>query len=272
MAAEAIGLIAGNGRFPLLFAEAARTQGVDVIAVAHRGETPAEIEGLVRAVTWVRVGELGKIVRVFKRAGVRRAVMAGGIKKPRQLGGFRPDLRGAAFIARTRSLKDDVLLRGVAAELERDGITVVESTLFLGALVPAEGVLTKRAPTAREAEDVRFGLEVAKGIGRWDIGQSVVVKQGAVLAVEGIEGTDAAIRRGAELGHGDVVVVKVSKPTQDLRFDVPAIGPTTVDVLREVGARVLALEAGRSIIIDREAVIVAADQAGLALVAVRGDS
>ncbi len=271
MAVETIGLIAGNGRFPLLFAEAARGQGVDVVAVAHRGETPAEIEDLVRAVTWVRVGELGKIVRVFKRAGIRRAVMAGGIKKPRQLGGFRPDLRGAAFIARTRSLKDDVLLRGIAADLERDDITIVESTLFLGGLVPGEGVLTKRAPSTRESEDVRFGLEVAKGMGRWDIGQSVVVKRGAVLAVEGIEGTDAAIRRGAELGHGEVVVVKVSKPGQDLRFDVPAIGLTTIEILREVGARVLALEADRSIIIDREEVIVAADEAGLSIVAVRGD-
>jgi len=270
MAAEAIGLIAGNGRFPLLFAEAARAQGVEVVAVAHRGETPSEIEDLAPSVTWVRVGELGKIVRVFKRAGVRRAVMAGGIRKPRQLGGFRPDLRGAAFIARTRSLKDDVLLRGIAADLERDGITIVESTLFLGALVPAEGLLTKRAPSAQEAEDIRFGLEVAKGIGRWDIGQSVVVKRGAVLAVEGIEGTDAAIRRGAELGHGEVVVVKVSKPTQDLRFDVPAVGLTTVEVLQEVGARVLALEAERSIIIDRDDVIAAANRAGLSIVAVRG--
>jgi DUF1009 family protein len=267
MTSEPIGLIAGNGRFPLLFAEAAREQGVAIVAVAHRGETPEEIAGLVPEVTWVRVGELGRIIKVFKRAGVRRAVMAGGIQKPRQLTGFRPDLRGAAFLARTRSLKDDVLLRGVADELERDGITVVSSTLFLGALVPAAGVLTRRAPSAREWEDVRFGFRVAKDIGRWDIGQSVVVKQGAVLAVEGIEGTDAAIRRGGGIGRGDVVVVKVSKPHQDLRFDVPAVGRTTVDVMREVDGRVLALEAGRTIVIDRDEVIAAANAAGIALVA-----
>jgi DUF1009 family protein len=268
MAAERIGLIAGNGRFPLLFVEAAREQGVGIVAVAHRGETPAEIETLVPEVTWVRVGELGKIIKVFKRAGVRRAVMAGGIRKPRHLADFRPDLRGAAFLARTRSLKDDVLLRGIAGELERDGITIVESTLFLGALVPTAGVLTTRQPTSREWDDIRFGSQVAKAIGRWDIGQSVVVKQGAVLAVEGIEGTDAAIRRGGELGRGNVVVVKVSKPTQDLRFDVPAVGATTVEVLHDVGARVLALEAGRTIIIDRAAVIAAANAAGIAIVAV----
>jgi UDP-2,3-diacylglucosamine hydrolase len=264
---EPVGLIAGNGRFPLLFAEAARRQGVPVVAVAHQGETPEALAALVGEVTWVRVGELGKIIRVLKQAGVRRAVMAGGITKPRQLADFRPDLRGAAFLARTRSLKDDVLLRGVADELERDGITVVSSTLFLGALVPEAGVLTRREPRAREWEDVRFGFRVAKDIGRWDIGQSVVVKQGAVLAVEGIEGTDAAIRRGGTIGHGDVVVVKVSKPTQDLRFDVPAVGPTTIDVLCEVGGRVLALEAGRTIVIDRDQAVAAADRGGVAIVA-----
>ena len=266
--AERIGLIAGNGRFPLVFAETARREGVEVVAVAHRGETPAEIAGLVAELTWIRVGELGKMIRTFKRAGVRRAVMAGGLAKPRHLADFRPDVRGAAFIAKTRSLKDDVLLRGVAAELEHDGIAVVESTLFLGALVPAAGTLTRAEPTAREWEDVRFGFAVAKDIGRWDIGQSVVVKGGAVLAVEGIEGTDAAIRRGGELGQGGVVVVKVSKPIQDLRFDVPAVGVTTVGVLREVGGRVLALEAGRTIMLDREALIAAADAAGIAVVAV----
>jgi len=264
--AERIGLIAGNGRFPLIFAETARRQGVEVVAVAHRGETLPEIAAFVAELTWVRVGELGRIIRVFKRADVRRAVMAGGITKPRHLADLRPDLRGGAFLAKIRSLKDDVLLRGVAAELEREGIAVVESTLFLGALVPAAGTLTRAAPRAREWEDIRFGFRVAKDLGRWDIGQSVVVKGGAVLAVEGIEGTDAAIRRGGELGRGGVVVVKVSKPMQDLRFDVPAVGMTTIEVLREVGGRVLAVEAGRTVMLEREAVLAAADAAGIAVV------
>jgi DUF1009 family protein len=265
--AERIGLIAGNGRFPLLFAETARRQGLEVVAVAHRGETPEEIASQVAELTWVRVGELGKIIRVLKRAGVRRAVMAGGVSKPRHLKGIRPDLRGAAFLARTRTLKDDVLLRGIAAELERDGITVVESTLFLGALVPQSGTLTRAEPDASTWEDIHFGFAVAKDIGRWDIGQSVVVKARTVLAVEGIEGTDAAIRRGGELGRGGVVVVKVSKPTQDLRFDVPAVGPATIGVLQEVGGRALALEAGRTIMLDREELLRAADAAGITVVA-----
>ncbi len=265
---ERIGLIAGNGRFPLLFAAAARAAGVEVVAVAHQHETPEEIADLAAEVTWVRVGELGKIIRVLKQAGVRRAVMAGGIRKPRQLSDFRPDFRGAAFIAKTRSLRDDVLLRGVASELEHDGIAVVESTLFLGRLVPEVGTLTRKAPKSREWEDVRFGVQVARDIGRWEIGQSVVVKRHTVLAVEGIEGTDQAIRRGGELGRGGVVVVKVSKPGQDLRFDVPAVGQTTIEVMRDVGARVLALEAGRTIMIDRDEVVRAADAAGIAIVAV----
>lgn len=271
MTPERIGLIAGNGRFPLLFAAAAQRAGVEVIAVAHQHETPDEIADLVAHVTWVRVGELGRIIRVLKQAGVRRAVMAGGIKKPRQLSDFRPDFRGAAFIAKTRSLRDDVLLRGVAAELEHDGILVVESTLFLGDLVPTPGTLTRKAPRTREWEDVRFGVQVARDIGRWEIGQSVVVKRRTVLAVEGIEGTDLAIRRGGELGRGGVVVVKISKPGQDLRFDVPAVGLTTIDVMREVGARVLAVEAGRTIMIDRDELVRAADVAGISVVAVTVD-
>jgi UDP-2,3-diacylglucosamine hydrolase len=266
--ADRIGLIAGNGRFPLIFAETARGEGIEVVAVAHQGETPDDIARLVPDITWVRVGELGKIIKTFKRAGVRRAVMAGGISKPRHLGDFRPDLRGAAFIARTRSLKDDVLLRGIAAELERDGITIVESTLFLGALVPREGTLGKVQPKSRDWDDIRYGFIVAKDIGRFDIGQSVVVKERTVLAVEGIEGTDAAIRRGGELGRGGFVVVKVSKPSQDLRFDVPAVGPGTIAIMREVGGRVLALEAGRTIMLDRADLLRAADAAGIAVVAV----
>jgi DUF1009 family protein len=264
--AERLGLIAGNGRFPLLFAASARRLGIEVVAVAHRGETPEEIASLVADLTWIRVGELGKIIRTFKRAGVSRAVMAGGISKPRHLAGLRPDVRGAAFLARTRSLQDDVLLR-VAAELARDGIAVVESTLFLGDLVPRAGVLGRRKPSAREREDIRFGFRVAKDVGRWDIGQSVVVKNGAVLAVEGIEGTDAAIRRAGELARGGIVVVKVSKPQQDLRFDVPAVGATTIEVLGAVGGRVLALEAGKTIMLDRDALLAAADAADIAVVA-----
>lgn len=266
---EPIGLIAGNGRFPLLFSEAAHREGCRVVAVAHRGETPEEIEGVADEVTWVRVGELGKIIRTFQGAGVRRAVMAGGIRKVRLLSGFRPDLRGAAFLARVGSFHDDALLRGIADELARDGIEVVSSTTFLTSLVTPQGPLGRLRPKNAHWRDVAMGFRVAKDIGRWDVGQSVVVRGGIVVAVEGIEGTDACIRRGGELGREGAVVVKVSKPEQDLRFDVPAAGPETITVMREAGARVLALEAGRTIVLDREELVRCADEARIVVLGVR---
>lgn len=267
-----LGLIAGNGVFPRLVARGAREAGVEVVACAHVGETEPEIEGEVASCTWVRVGELGKIIRTLKGAGCERAVMAGGITKARLFGGFRPDLRGAAFLARMRTLYDDKLLRGVAAELESEGIRVIPSTEYLPRLVPKPGVLTRRGPRSRERADVAFGVEVAKTIGVHEIGQTVVVKDGLVLAVEAVEGTDAAIRRGGELARKGAVVVKVSKPQQDLRFDVPAVGPETIRLMAEVGATVLALEAGKTVILEREATIEAAQAAGIVVLAVEVDS
>src|SRR4051794_9462023 len=177
-----LGLIAGNGIFPRLVARGAREAGVEVVAVAHLGETEPELEGEVTSCTWIRVGELGKMIRTLKQAGCERAVMAGGITKARLFHGFRPDLRGAAFLARMRTLYDDKLLRGIADELESDGIKVISSTEYLPRLVPLPGVLSRRAPRARERADVAYGLEVAKAIGSHEIGQTVVVKNGLVLA------------------------------------------------------------------------------------------
>src|ERR1051325_93191 len=188
---ETIGLIAGNGRFPLIFAETAKREGVRVVAVAHRGETDPAIDGFVDAVTWVRVGELGKMIRTFREAGVRRAVMAGGLSKA---GGFRgglPDLRGAGFLARLRSFRDDALLRGVASEFESDGIAIVPSTTFLSTIVAHLGTLGSHAPKKRECQYVAYGFRVAKEICRFDVGQLIVVRGGVALAVEGMEGTDA---------------------------------------------------------------------------------
>lgn len=265
---ETIGLIAGNGRFPLIFAETARREGCRVVAVAHRGETDEEIESFADEVTWIRVGELGKIIRVFRRAGVRRAVMAGGIQKVRLFSGFRPDLRGAAFLARVGSFHDDALLRGLARELEDDGIEVVASTLFLGSILAHEGLLGHVKLRRGDWKDVALGYRVARGVGAFDVGQSVVVRDGIVIAVEGIEGTDACIRRGGALGRGAVIVVKVSKPGQDLRFDVPAVGPGTIAALAEVGGRVLAVEAECTILLDREQFLAAADAAKIVVVGV----
>ena len=265
---EAIGLIAGNGRFPMLFTEAAHREGCRVVAVAHRGETSEEIEGTADDVTWVKVGELGKIIRTLKAAGVERAVMAGGIRKTRLLSSFRPDFRGAAFLTRVDSVHDDALLRGIADELAREGIEVVSSTAFLTTLVTPEGPLGRARLKRGDWKDIVMGFRVAKDVGRWDVGQSVVVHGGIVLALEGIEGTDACIRRGAELGREGVIVVKVSKPAQDLRFDVPAAGPETIAVMRETGARIFALEAGRTILLDREELVSAADEARIAVIGV----
>jgi hypothetical protein len=267
---ERIGLIAGNGRFPVVFAQRARRLGVEVVGIAHRGETDPDIEAELAAVTWISTGQIGALIDALKAAGVTRAVMAGGITKPRLFEDFQPDDRGLALLARVGSIADDVLLRALAAELETEGIAVVASTLYLGDLVPGVGVLTRRPPTDAEWSDVRYGMQVAKVIGRFDIGQSVVIRQGAVVAVEGIEGTDAAIERAGMLVRSEFVVVKVCKPTQDTRFDLPAVGIQTIRTMQEAGGRVLALEAGRTIMLDRERMVAVADEAGLTIVAVEG--
>jgi DUF1009 family protein len=268
---ERVGLIAGNGRFPLIFSRAARLQGLSVVAVAHRGETEPEIEHCVDDLTWIEVGQIEPIVATFRGRGVRRAVMAGGIRKAALLEHFAPDERGMRFLSKLGTWSDDAVLRGLAAELEEEGIEVVESTLFLSALLTPEGPLTSHALSEQQWRDVRYGLAAARGIGRWDIGQTVVVKSGVVVAVEAVEGTDAALRRGGDLGRGGAVAVKVSKPGQDLRFDVPAVGPETVRSCRAAGVDVLALEAGRTLLLDRDELVAAAESSGLAVVGVRVD-
>ncbi len=265
-----LGLIAGNGKFPLIFAEEARRSGYSVIAVAHRGETEEAIEAAVDAVTWVYVGQLGKIIRTFKRSEVIEAVMAGGIRKVKLFGNFRPDLRGAQFLAKLKSREDDALLRGIADELAADGIRIVESTLFLSHIISAEGVLTQRAPRRAEWDDIKLGFRIAKEIGRLGVGQTVVVKNQVVIAVEAVEGTDAAIGRGGQLAKSGCVVVKVSKPEQDLRFDVPAIGVGTIERLHAVGGTVLAVEAGKTILLEKESLLRQADASAISVVGVSG--
>ena len=263
-----IGLIAGNGKFPLIFAEEAKRQGYSVVAVAHREETDASLEDRVDEFTWIYVGQLGKIIRTFQKAGVAEAVMAGGIRKVRLLGNFRPDLRGASFLARIKSREDDALLRGIADELASDGIRIVDSTFCLTSLIAREGVLTRKTPSAAQWDDIRLGIRLAKEIGRLGIGQTVVLKNQVILAVEAVEGTDAAVQRGGQLAKSGCVVVKVSKPQQDLRFDVPAVGVETINSLREVGGAVLAIEAGKAILIEKEELLRTADDCGIAVVAI----
>ena len=265
-----LGLIAGNGKFPLIFAEEARRAGYRVIAVAHRGETDEAIEQAADQVTWIYVGQLGKIIKTFQRSGVIEAVMAGGIRKVKLFGNFRPDFRGARFLSRIKSREDDALLRGIADELAADGIEILPSTLCVPQIISNEGILTKRAPRAEEWDDIRFGFQIAKEIGRLGIGQTVVVKKQVVLAVEAVEGTDQTIQRGGAQGKSGCVVVKVSKPHQDLRFDVPAVGVDTVKCLAEAGISALAVEAGKTILLEKDKVLEQADSHGIAIVGVTG--
>ena len=254
----------------MIFAEEAKRAGYSVIALAHRGETDAAIERAADEVTWIYVGQLGKLIGAFHRAGVTEAVMAGGIRKVKLFGNFRPDLRGARFLAKLKSREDDVLLRGIADELAGEGIQILESTLCLSHIISAEGVLTKRQPRQQEWDDIRLGFHTAKEIGRLGIGQTVVVKNQVVLAVEAVEGTDAAIQRAGTLAQSGCVVVKVSKPQQDLRFDVPAVGVDTIHCLHDIDAAVLAVEAGKTILLEKENLLRQADSYGICVAGVTG--
>jgi hypothetical protein len=265
---ERIGLIAGNGRLPLLFARAAREKGLEVVAVAHRGETDPALASEVARLTWVRVGQVGRIQKAFLDAGVRQAAMAGGIGRVRALAEARPDLGAVRIISRLRSFRDDALLRAVAADFEARGITIIAPTDFLGEVLCPEGHLAGPRLHPAQEKDVALGREVAVLLGQADVGQTVVVHNGHVLALEAVEGTDETIRRGGKLGGKGAVVVKRCKPQQDLRFDLPAVGPRTLDVMREVGARVLALEVGRTVLLDAPALFAGAEAAGITVVGV----
>ena len=265
---ERIGLIAGNGRFPIIFADNARRLGYAVSAIAHIGETAPELEQCVESIQWVKIGQLNKIINSFKKDKVHQAVMLGGIKKIHAFTTLRPDLRTLTLFGRLPNWNDDGILRGIAGELEREGIRILESTFGLDDILVAEGSLTKRVPTKKEWEDIRFGWNVAYDIGSLDIGQCIVVKNRTVVAVEAAEGTDETIRRGGRLAQKGAVVVKRCKPTQDLRFDLPAVGPTSLDRMIEVNASVLALEAGRTVMLDREAVLDQANAHRMAIVGI----
>jgi DUF1009 family protein len=263
---ETIGIIAGGGKFPLMVARAARAQGLRVAAVAHQGETDPAICEFVDIITWIRLGQLGHLVSALKKMGALRAVMAGTIAKRRMFGKVRPDLKGIALMSRLAVLQDDHILRAVAEELRKSGIEVVSSTVCLPGLTAEAGCLTCRRPTRREDQDIRFGWTIAKALGELDIGQCVVVRRRTVLAVEAIEGTDETISRGGRLAGADAVVVKVSKPGQDMRFDVPAVGLGTIKTMAATHCSALALEAGKTLIFDRPEMIALANEARITVV------
>ncbi len=260
-----IGLIAGGGQFPILFARAARQNGVEVVAVALKGEADELLESEVDLCSWVSLGKLGRMIETFQKAQVTEVAMAGAVAKTKLFSKIRPDWKAVRLLARMLHKKDDAILRAFTEELEAHGIQVRPSTLFLPDLLAPPGILTRRRPNARERRDINFGWNLAKEIGKLDIGQCILVRDQAVLAVEAIEGTDETIRRGGRLGKSEVVVVKVCKPNQDLRFDVPAVGLQTIETMKEVGASVLVVEADRTLMFDREKMIQAADDARIAI-------
>jgi DUF1009 family protein len=251
-----IGLIAGSGKLPRLFAEAARQAGREVIAVGHEGETDPALEPAL----WVKLGQLGKIASALREAGCTQAVLCGGIRKPK-LFDVRPDWLAVKVLARLRSFGDDAALRAIAAALEEEGIEIVSPLGFVPALLAPKGKLGKRSLSGEQRKDVEVGLQAARALGAEDIGQTVVVKRGVVLAVEAVEGTDACIARGGALAP-DAVVVKVSKPGQDLRFDVPSIGMGTVETMRAARCAALAVAAGKTLVLD--------DLSGVADLAIEG--
>lgn len=262
---EKIGLIAGKGQFPLLFAQAARRRGLEVVAVAHQGETDPALENLAHQCHWIFVGQLGKLIRTFQTAGVSRAVMAGGLSRGRLFRDFKPDVKALSLVRRVGAGHDDRLLRGVAAELEKAGITIISPLLYLEDLLAPPGCLSRRRPSSEEMQDIAFGFQIARALGRLDLGQCVVVHRQVVTALEAIEGTDETIRRGGRLAGKEAVVVKVCKPGQDLRFDLPSVGQGTIETMQEVEAKVLAVEAGKTLMFDQDQMLALADRAGIAV-------
>jgi DUF1009 family protein len=266
-----IGLIAGGGRFPLLFAESARRAGHRVIAVAHRNETDPALAEKVDALTWVKLGQIGHLLEALKAGGATQTVMLGAITKRRFFADAMLDATGLRVLARVAIRSDDNLLRAMARFLEEEGVPITDPTPFLADRLATEGVLGRHQPTDEELGDARYGLELARGIGRLDLGQTVVVKDRVALAVEALEGTDACIARGGELAKsGGFVVAKAVKPGQDRRFDLPAVGPDTVDAIKAAGGRVLAVEAGATLVMDLERMIEKADKAKIVVLGVRG--
>jgi UDP-2,3-diacylglucosamine hydrolase len=276
--AERIGLIAGNGSFPLLVLDAARARGLDVVVAAIKEETFPEIESRgALAVHWLSLGELSRLIEMFKREGISRAVMAGQVRHKQIFSAIRPDWRLAKLLMSLRTRNTDALIGAVAKVLADEGITLVNSTSLLEPLLARAGVLTKREPTGEERENIEYGRGVARQLAQYDIGQTVVVAGRACVAVEAMEGTDATIERAGQIMsalEGDastlsrsLTVVKVAKPNQDMRFDVPVAGVKTIEAMHAAGASCLALDAGRCLLIDGEKVIEAANQRGISIVA-----
>lgn len=260
-----LGLIAGNGRFPFLVARAVRQKGRRVVAVGIREEAFPELEAEVDELHWVGLGQLGKCIDTLKKAGAQEAVMAGQVKHRQIFSDVVPDLKLMGLLARLAFKNTDSLIGAVADTLEAEGIRLLSSVEFLGDEMARAGAMTRRVPTKDEMKDVAYGRRIATALAGLDLGQSVVVKDRAAVALEAMEGTDEVIRRAGRLAGAGAVVVKVAKPKQDLRFDVPVVGPATVEAMREAKASVLALDAGKTLLLDKEAFLREAEAGGIAV-------
>jgi hypothetical protein len=266
-----LGLIAGNGRFPFLVLEAARRAGHDVTVIALKSETFPELEQLAArepaaALHWISIGQLGTCISVLKEAGVTQAIMAGQVKHTRIFADFMPDPTLLDILVRLKAQNTDSLINGVAEALRSNAIDLLDSTAFLQPLLAREGLLTKRAPYDDEQKDLAFGYRLADMIAGVDIGQAIAVKSAAVVAVEAMEGTDALIARAGQLAGAGVRIIKVAKPNQDMRFDVPVVGVSTIRAMAEVGATTLSVDAGKTLLIDGDDIIKVADEAAIAIV------
>lgn len=266
---EKIGLIAGNKKFPILFSQAAKEKNYYIVAVAVRHETPPRLKKFVDKLYWVNLGEFSRLFEIFRDEGISKVIMAGQIS-PHRL--FSKELEKNDEIQNIlQSIKDkkaDTIFGAIAEKLKEAGLELMDSTTFIKDLLPKKGILTQGEPAFKEWEDIYFGLELAKEIAFLDIGQTVAVKDLAVVAVEALEGTDNLIRRSAKIARGGIIIVKVSKPKQDMRFDIPVVGLTTVKNLAKISAKCLAIEAGKTLFIDKEASIRLADKKGISIVAI----
>ena len=261
-----IGLIAGSGQFPLIFLKAARSKGYIVPVIGLIGEAGSELERDAAAMEWINLGQIEKMMSFFKKNDVKDAVLLGAVNKTRMFSDFKPDMTAISMISRMKDTHDDAILRAFAEVMEGEGIVIRPSTFLLPELLAPKGCWTKRSPSESEMADILLGYSISKKIGSLDIGQSVVIGGGSVLAVEAIEGTDAAIKRGGSLAKGNAVVVKTAKPQQDMRFDVPAVGIDTLKAMKSAGLTALGVETGKAVVFDFAEMVAYADENGLAVI------
>ena len=266
------GLIAGNGKFPFLVVEGARRAGAPLAVVAIKEETDKAIEKIAEKILWVGIGQLGKMISFFKKEGVEKAIMAGQVKHVQIFSGAFPDFRMAKMLFNLPRRNTDSLIGGIAAELARDNIELIDSTFFVRENLAQNGVLTKRQPSEIERGNVEYGLKIAHEIARLDLGQTIVVRAKACVAIEAMEGTDAVIKRAGELAKGKLTIVKVAKPNQDMRFDVPVVGVPTVRTMIQAGATCLCLTAGKTLIFDKTEVFELANRNKITIVAVEPET